>query len=45
MGATYLVLSLFINSTTDFQGSSLLWLVMAATLTPGPERTVHVMEA
>jgi O-antigen ligase len=45
MGATYLVLSLFINSTTDFQGSSLLWLVMAAALTPGPERTVHVMEA
>ena len=45
MGATYLVLSLFINSTTSFQGSSLLWLVTAAALTPGPERPAQVMEA
>ena len=45
MGATYLVLSLFINSTVDFQGSSLLWLVMAAALTPGPDETPLVTEA
>lgn len=45
MGATYLVLSLFINSTVDFQGSSLIWLVMAASLTPGPEETYPATEA
>lgn len=45
MGATYSVNSLFINSTTSFQGSCLLWLVMAAALIPGPERTAQVMEA
>ena len=43
MGATYLVLSLFINSTTSFQGSCLLWLVMAAALTPN--RDTPVVEA
>jgi O-antigen ligase len=46
IGAAYLVLSLFINSTTSFQGSSLLWLVMAAALNPRPsERSAGDMEA
>ena len=46
MGGAYLVLSLFINSTTSFQGSCLLWLVMAAALAPArPERAAQVMEA
>jgi O-antigen ligase len=34
MGVTYLVLSLSVNSTTSFQSSSLVWLVMAAALAP-----------
>jgi O-antigen ligase len=36
MGVTYLVLSLSVNSTTSFQSSSLIWLVMAAALAPVP---------
>ena len=34
MGAAYLVVSFFINSATSFQGSCLVWMVMAAALTP-----------
>ncbi len=45
MGAAYLVLSFFINSTVSFQGSSIVWLVMAAALTPGPQRTANASEA
>ena len=34
MGAAYLIVSFFINSLTSFQGSCLVWLVMAAALAP-----------
>ena len=44
MGVTYLVMSLFINSTTSFQSSSLTWLVMAAVLAPWPGRTAQMSE-
>ncbi len=44
MGVAYLVLSFFINSLSSFQGSGLLCLVMAAALTPGPERTSRSVE-
>ena len=39
MLATYLVASIFLHTATVFQSSSLLWLVMAAALAPGPRRT------
>ena len=38
MGATYLVVSLFLHSATVFQSSSLIWLVLAATLAPDVRR-------
>ena len=44
MGATYLASSLFLHSATVFQSSSLIWLVMAAALVPGPDRTDQVTE-
>lgn len=44
MGVTYLVLSMFINSTVSFQGTSIVWLVMAAALTPGPRGTAQAKE-
>lgn len=44
MGATYLAGSLFLHSATVFQSSSLIWLVIAAALVPGPDRTDQVTE-
>lgn len=35
MGATYLAVSLFLHTATSFQGSSLLWLVLAAAFATG----------
>lgn len=40
MGATYLTVSLFLHTATVFQSSSLIWLVLAATLAGRPRGTM-----
>jgi O-antigen ligase len=45
MGATFLATSLFLHSATVFQSSSLIWLVMAAALATGRDRTDRIAEA
>jgi O-antigen ligase len=44
-GAAFLADSVFLHTMTVFQSVGLIWVVLAATLVPGPDRTDQVMES